>query len=104
MGAEGEPLGRSGAAFWLLTIFGWLFGFVALFKPNQQPFSAFAIVAGVLLIAAGVIVLFDGGRAIGVVSDRYAQWLSTSGTRSSAVGILAIGAGWLFAGVYLTIH
>jgi len=51
-----------------------------------------------------VIVLFDGGRAIGVVSDRYAQWLSTSGTRSSAVGILAIGAGWLFAGVYLTIH
>ncbi|MGO9961076.1 MAG: hypothetical protein ACLP50_34730 [Solirubrobacteraceae bacterium] len=104
MGATRDPLGRSGLAFWLLTIFGWLFGFVALFAPNQQPFAAFAIVAGVLLIAAGVIVLFDGGRAIGIVTERYAQWLSASGTRSSAVGILAIGAGWLFAGVYLTIH
>jgi hypothetical protein len=101
--ADRSSPGRAGTPFWLLTGSGWLFGFVSLLKPNAQPFSAFAIVAGALLIASGVLVLLDGARAMGPLGTRYALWLRGSGTRSTAVGIIVIGACWLFAGVYLTV-
>lgn len=99
---RGSP-GRAATAFWLLTVTGWLFAFVSLLKPGTQPFSAFAIVAGLLLVGSGIVVAVEGAGAMGPLRARYELWRTATGTRSTAIGIIVIGACWLFAGVYLSI-
>ena len=87
----------------ILVFGGWGCGAVSLLNPQKPPFSVFALVGGVLLVAAGIALASDGGRAMTRLNDRYAPWQRTPSYRWMGAVTILIGLMWAALGSAATI-
>jgi hypothetical protein len=87
----------------VLLFTGWGFAVVSLVNPEEPPFCVFAIVAGALIGASGVVLASDGGRAMARLNERYAPWQTVPRYRWMAGGLIFIGAVWLVVGIASTL-
>jgi hypothetical protein len=78
---------------------GWAIGLVSLLNPDEMPFFLLAILAGVMLVAAGVILAADGGRAMAALNERYSPWQKAPPHRFMGGLLIAVGALWAVLGV-----
>jgi hypothetical protein len=69
-----------------LLLAGWGAGAVSLLNPQQQPFSALMIVAGILIAAGGIVLPRQREPAY--------SWIPG--------GLVLIGAGWVVLGIATT--
>jgi hypothetical protein len=58
----------------VLLFAGWGLGLVSLLDSQEMPFFVLTILGGLLLIAAGIALASDGGRAMASLNERYARW------------------------------
>ena len=94
---------RAYRPFWLLLLAGWALGLMALAGVVS---SVFAAAGGGLLIAAGVLLLADGGPIMAALNERYALRARrgngpSSGASHRVMGplLIAIGALWVVYGL-----
>lgn len=78
---------------------GWAVGLVSLLNPDEMPFFLLAILAGVLLVAGGIVLIADGGRAMAELSERYAPRQRVPPHRIMGALFVAVGAFWTVLGV-----
>ncbi len=82
---------------------GWAIGLVSLLNPDEMPFLLLAILAGVMLVAGGVMLATDGGRAMAALSERYSPRQRVPPHRLMGGLLIAIGALWMVLGVSLAL-
>ena len=68
-------------------------------SPDLLVRVLLAIVAGLLLIAAGVALASDGGRAMASLNERYARWQRVPPYRVMAAQLIVNGAIWTVFGI-----
>jgi hypothetical protein len=87
----------------LLLFAGWGFALASLVNPEKPPYSVFAIVAGALLVGAGLMLGANGGRAMERLSGRYAPGQKVPPYRWICAALIAAGVGWAGMGISLTV-
>jgi hypothetical protein len=78
---------------------GWAIGLVSLLNPDEMPFFLLAVVAGAMLVAGGLVLATDGGRAMAALSERYSPWQRVPPHRFMGGLFIAVGALWMVLGV-----
>jgi hypothetical protein len=78
---------------------GWAIGLVSLLDPDEMPFYLLAILAGVMLVAGGIVLATDGGRAMAALNERYSPWQKAPPHRFMGGLFIATGALWTVVGV-----
>jgi hypothetical protein len=71
---------------------------------DKPPFSVSGIVAGALLMVAGITVVSDGGEAMSALNQRYLG--RSEGMSHVWFGVLmtTVGLGWLGISLWLTVR
>jgi len=97
---------RAYGLFWLLLLAGWTLGLVALVDIDESLSTVCAVAGGGLLVAAGVLLLADGGPIMAALNERYALRVprrsgASSGASHAVMGalLIAIGALWAVYGL-----